>query len=170
MNEEWRDIDEYEGLYQISNLGRVKSLKFGKEKILKPEKDRYGYLLIGLYKKAGERKHYSVHRLVANAFIPNPNNLPEVNHIDEDKTNNRVSNLEWMTSKENTRYSQAVAVNQYTLDDRFIRTWDCMNEIHIQLGYITGNICSCCQGKLKSSYGFKWFYSNDLRQPEPPSW
>ena len=169
MNEEWRDIEGYEGIYQVSNLGRVKSLKFNKERILKPRKDTIGYLAVILYKD-GKVKRYLVHRLVANAFIPNSNNLEDINHINEIKTDNRLSNLEWMNHKDNVRYSQAVAVNQYTLDGKFIRRWDCIKEIQYSLGFNQGNICSCCQGKLKSSYGFNWFYSDDLRQPETPLW
>lgn len=167
--ENWRDIEGYEGFYQVSNMGRVKSLgrwvntkgdsvKFNKERILKPVKDKDGYLIVGL-NKGGSKKMHKVHRLVLNAFIPNPNNLPEVNHIDEDKTNNRVSNLEWMTSKDNTRYSQAVAVNQYTLDGKFIRRWECMVDIQYQLGFNHGYICHCCKGKYNSAYGFIWRYA-----------
>ena len=169
MIEEWRDIEGYEGLYMVSSLGRVKSIGYDKERILKPGKIGYGYLQVCLFKD-GKRKRYLVHRLVANAFIPNTENLPEVNHKDEDKTNNRVSNLEWMTSKDNTRYSQAIAANQYTLDGKFIRRWDCIKEIQYSLGFDNGYICGCCKGKYKSANGFKWFYSNDLRQPEPPLW
>ena len=100
MIEEWKDIKGYEGLYQVSNLGRVKSLKFGKERILKTGVDRYGYISVNLYKN-NKRKLCKVHRLVAEAFIPNLENKPEVNHLDEDKTNNMVSNLEWCTRNEN---------------------------------------------------------------------
>ena len=100
MREEWRDIKGYEGLYQISNLGRVHS--YYKRDILEPKEDK-GYLRVGLYKN-GKRKPYSIHRLVAEAFIPNPNNYPQVNHKDEDKSNNRVSNLEWCTAKYNINY------------------------------------------------------------------
>lgn len=158
INEVWRDIKGFEGLYQVSNLGRVKSLKCGKEKILKPGKTTCGYLQV-ILSKDGKTKAYKVHRLVANTFIPNPNNLETVNHINEDKTDNRVENLEWMNYKDNKRYSSAVAVNQYTLDGKFIRTWDCMNEIHIQLGFSQGGIWFCCQGKRKSSHGFIWRYA-----------
>ena len=99
----WEDIEGYEGIYQVSSLGKVKSLNFNhtkKEKILKPFFNRDGYLSVNLYKE-GKRKQYLVHRLVAKVFIPNPENKLEVNHKDEDKTNNKVENLEWVTSKEN---------------------------------------------------------------------
>lgn len=157
--EEWRDIKGFERLYQVSNLGNVKSLKFGKERIVKPRKCGRGYLQVGLWKD-GKVKCYKVHRLVANAFLPNPNNLTEVNHKDEDKTNNKVSNLEWMTHRDNKRYSSAKAVNQYTLSGEFIRTWECMMEIEYQLGYYQTNISKCCKGKYKYAYGFLWKYAN----------
>ena len=102
----WKDIEGYEGLYQISNKGRVKSLgnnKNRKEKILSCKPNNKGYLRVNLYKN-GKKKHFSVHRLVAIAFIPNPNNLLEVNHKDENKENNHVKNLEWCTSEYNNNY------------------------------------------------------------------
>ena len=105
MNEEWRDIKEYEGKYQVSNLGRVKSLNYNntkKEKILKSRNNR-GYLCVTLYKE-GKSKTCKVHRLVAQAFIENSNNYLEVNHKDENKTNNCVENLEWCTRKYNNSY------------------------------------------------------------------
>lgn len=106
MLEEWRDIEGYEGLYQVSNLGRVKSLKsqYGYRKIiLKPRKNKYGYFHLQLHNK-GNIKDCTIHRLVAQAFIPNPNNYPQINHKDENKLNNNVSNLEWCTAKYNTNY------------------------------------------------------------------
>ena len=101
----WKDVVYFEGLYQVSNLGRVKSLNYsrtGREKVLKPSKTN-GYLQVYLYKE-GKSKRFSIHRLVAFAFIPNPNNLPIVNHKDEDKSNNCVDNLEWCTVAYNNNY------------------------------------------------------------------
>ena len=89
MEEQFRNITGYEGLYEVSNLGNVRSLKYGKTRVLKPAKDKDGYLYTNL-NKDGKGKWHKIHRLVAQAFIKNPNNLPEVNHIDEDKTNNRA--------------------------------------------------------------------------------
>ena len=106
MNEEWRDIKGYEGRYQVSNLGRVKSLNYNhtsREKILKAREDKVGYLYLNLYKN-NKRKTHKVHRLVAQAFIENPNNYPQVNHKDENKSNNRVENLEWCTHRYNLNY------------------------------------------------------------------
>ena len=102
----WKDIPEYEGLYQVSNMGRVKSLKYnrsGKEKILKFGKTKNGYLYVNLYKD-GKVKHYDIHRLVASTFIPNPDNLSEVNHKDENKENNHVDNLEFCNHTYNINY------------------------------------------------------------------
>ena len=121
MQEIWKDIVGYEGLYQVSNLGRVKSLgntKARKEKILLGVSISDNYLQIGLNKN-GERKRYVIHRLVAEAFIPNPLNKPQVNHINGNKKDNRVENLEWWTQCENIRHS-----NKKHLRGRYVRKID----------------------------------------------
>lgn len=103
MIEIWKDIPNYENLYQISNLGRIKSLQnYRKYNILTP-RIKKGYYTIGL-RKNGKRKWYLIHRLVAKTFIPNNDNLPQVNHIDENKLNNRVNNLEWCNASYNNNY------------------------------------------------------------------
>lgn len=102
----WKDIEGYKGLYQVSNTGRVRSLNYlhtGKTKVMKQGTNKGGYKVIGLHRN-GKRKVHSVHRLVALAFIPNPNNYPFINHKDENKTNNAVWNLEWCTPKYNSNY------------------------------------------------------------------
>lgn len=101
IDEDWKDITGYEGLYQVSNFGRVKRLNTNR--ILKSAKSKGGYPYIVLSKN-GITSNKTIHRLVAKAFIPNPENKPEVNHIDENKTNNKVSNLNWMTRKENVNH------------------------------------------------------------------
>lgn len=104
--EKWKDIKKYEGKYQVSNLGNVRSLNYHREnkiKRLKKSNDKAGYLVVGLCKN-GKIRTYKVHRLVAEAFIFNPDNLPQINHKDENKNNNSVFNLEWCTSKYNNNY------------------------------------------------------------------
>lgn len=112
MQEIWKDIKDYEGLYQISNLGRVKSFrastKYGspEEMILKPSLINSGYGVVTLYGNGKKRKH-QIHRLVATEFIENPNNFPCINHKDENKLNNCVDNLEWCTYQYNNNYGTA---------------------------------------------------------------
>ena len=161
----WKDIAGFEGLYQISSWGRVKSLKNGKEKILRSGVDGGGYLYVVLYKDR-KYKNYKVHRLVANAFIPNPDNLPVINHIDECKTNNFVGNLEWCSYSYNNSYNCAAKkrgeklskqVGQYSLDGELLKVWTSLNEAE-RNGFNEGNICSCCKGKRKTHGGFIWKY------------
>lgn len=104
MEEEWRPVKGYEGLYEVSNMGRVKSLHYGKSRILKQITNTNGYMAVDLHKD-GTRSPKRVHRLVATAFIPNPHNKPEVNHKDGNKKNNTVDNLEWCTSSYNTKHA-----------------------------------------------------------------
>ena len=118
MEEIWKDIKEYEGLYQVSNLGRIKSLPRNGTvqvvKILNPCKDTYGYLRIKLSKN-NKAKKYQVHRLVAQAFIPNPENKPQVNHLDGNKLNNYYKNLEWCTNGENQIHSYVLNPNRWNI-------------------------------------------------------
>ena len=168
-NEEiWCPIKGYEGQYQVSDKGMVRSLKFGKERILKPRRNPQGYLLVCLCKN-GEIKQCLVHRLVAQAFIPNTNNLPEVNHKDEDKTNNSVMNLEWCDSKYNINYGtrnqrvsekHSKSVLQYTKSGEFVREWKSMNDVQRNLNYSKGNISYCCNGRYKSAYNFIWKFKD----------
>ena len=162
MDEIWHDIEGYEGLYQISNKGRVKSLKWGKERILKPGITGSGYLKVLLCKN-GMIKHIKIHRLVANAFITNPENKPQVNHKDENKFNNSVNNLEWSTAKENnnfgTRNERASRkILQYSKSGEFIREWQSAAEVERVLGIDNSNITKCCKGKRKYAGSFIWRY------------
>lgn len=167
MNEIWKDIEGYEGLYQISSKGRVKSLGNGssgnsKEKILKSNKNEYGYLRVNLWKE-GKRENHKIHRLVATAFLPNPNNLLEINHKDEDKTNNKVDNLEWCNRKYNTNYGTrnkriSKPILQFTINGEFIRKWNSATQVERELGINQGNITSCCKGRQKTAGNFRWCY------------
>ena len=165
--EHWKAIAGYEGLYEVSDQGRVKSLKYGKEKILKQQKTHGGYLRVFLYKD-GHVKMLKVHRLVSEAFIPNPNNLETVNHKDEVKTNNTVSNLEWMSRKDNINYgthnkrvAEALSKQVQMFDKKtgeLLATFPSTMEAERVTEIAQSNICSCCKGKLKSAHGYIWRY------------
>lgn len=170
MEEIFKDIEGYEG-YQVSNYGNVKSLgndKTRKDKILKPAKTWYGYLRVGLWKQ-GKRKTHFVHRLVASAFIENPNNFCELNHKDEDKTNNIVDNLEWCTRLYNHNYgtiNQRIAESntnhpnksKQVLCVETNKIYPSTMEIQRQLGFNKSAISRCCNGKLKTAYSYTWQY------------
>lgn len=167
QNEEiWKEIAGFEGLYAVSSKGRVKNLKSGK--VLKNLVNTHGYARVGLCNGNGtKRKMIRVHRLVAQAFIPNPNGLPQVNHIDEDKTNNNVSNLEWCTASQNTRhsiYQRSCRINQLTLDGELVNTWDSSMQIKRETGFHQSYIIECCKGKYKQAYGYRWEYVDPSQQ------
>ena len=230
-NEVWKDIPDYEGLYQVSNLGRIKSLNFnktGKEKIMKPRTGNR-YYMTALWKN-GIRKDYLLHRIVAETFIPNPENKPFINHKDENCFNNSINNLMWCTHKENMNWGTrneriskankgkvipknirekisksnkgkkiseeqkeylrkirtgiklteehkkkisisnkgktAKKVNQYDLDGNFIKQWDCILDFYKSINKTKNNssVSSCCKGKLKTAYGYKWKYADEELQ------
>ena len=160
--ETWKPIAGYEGLYEVSDLGRVKSLNYnhtGIEKILKPRKNTWGYLQVILCKD-GNRKQTNIHRLVATTFIPNPNNLETVNHKDEVKTNNVVINLEWMSQKDNNIYSKARKVQMFDKKTgELLATFPYINEAERVTGIDDGHISECCKGKRKSAGGYIWRYA-----------
>lgn len=177
MGEIWKDVPGYEGLYQVSNLGRIKSLpktiiyKDGRSKsiqchILKPQGNGNGYLKLTLCNKAHHQKQHYIHRLVAEAFLPNPMNKPVINHKDENKTNNKASNLEWCTVAYNNTYGTKIArqtsktslyVGQFTLNLKLIKVWKSAKECG-RNGYSQGNVSACCRGKYKQAYGYIWKY------------
>lgn len=170
--EQWKDILGYEGLYQVSNLGRVKSLKFDKERILKNRTNSNGYLSVQL-SKGNKIKSFLIHRLVANAFLPNPNNYSYVNHKDENKTNNCVDNLEWTSHESNCNFGTrneriseqningkcSKEVIQCDLEGNEIARFPSVGEVQRQFGYLQGNISSCCREERKTAYKYKWRYA-----------
>ena len=173
MNKEiWKDIDGYEGLYKVSNLGRVKSLNYKrtkKEKILKPNITKVNYQQVHLCKNKQIKILY-IHRLVAEMFIPNPNNFPIINHKDENPMNNIYSNLEWCDKKYNNNYGKckdkhaktvSKPINQYDLQDNFIKQWNSMKEASETLKLSRGNICLCCEGIRNKTGGYRWRYLDE---------
>ena len=170
----WKEVEGYEGLYQVSNFGRIKSLKRKtshiSEIILKQSLDNYGYPIVSLCKN-NKKKTKTVHRLVASAFVCNPYNFFFVFHIDENKCNNNASNLEWCDAKYNSNYGTRTdrsvcklrqngckPVIQYDLNRNFIKRWNSLSEIERALGYKKADISYCCLGKYKKSYGYIWKY------------
>jgi hypothetical protein len=182
MKEVWKDVVGYEGRYQVSNFGNVKSLRYGGRdgaQNLVPKCNNSGRLWVELIVN-GKKKCMLIHRLVATAFLPNPNNYPQVNHIDENPKNNRLENLEWCTGSYNVRSYYAnhpdffrnrkstpkrkrrldKAINQYTLDGDFIKMWPNSREIEIQNNWSAWSIQECCRGNRKKAYGYTWQYAN----------
>ena len=189
MLEIWRtavyDGEIYEGLYKVSNFGRILSLNYrntGRAELMNPVDNGTGYLKVQL-RKNKKTKTCLVNRLVTQTFIPNPENLPQVNHKDEDKTNNFVflnedgsvdkekSNLEWKTPKENSNHGtrneriakantngkKSKKVLQFTLDGEFIREYPSIMECE-RNGFYRSAVWRCCNGKQKTAYGFLWMY------------
>lgn len=150
-----KDIENYEGLYAITSCGKVWSYK--SKRFLRPATDKSGYLYVGLYKD-GQRKMYKVHRLVAEAYIPNPDNLPQVDHIDNIKTHNYLNNLQWITNRDNNRKSKNKPILQYDLEGNFIREWPSATDVGKEA---QSNISKCLTGKTKTAYGYKWVYKNE---------
>ena len=162
----WKPVQGFESLYEISNFGRVKSIgKYNtcKRGIMKPMVDPCGYEHVALYNQ-NNRKDISIHRLVAIAFIPNPNGYKYVNHIDENRTNNVVSNLEWCTNSYNIAYSRGKRVCQFTKDGEYLATYNCIQDASREYGIPTTNISKCCKGIRHTAGGYVWYYESELKQ------
>lgn len=199
MLENWRDIEGYEGYYQVSDMGRVKSLDrtlvdvtgrtfFKKGEILKLRTNRGGYMEVMLSRK-GKQKCFLVHRLVAEAFIPNPQNKPCVDHINTNRTDNNVTNLKWCTTKENcnneiskthyrdsqlgkknTMYGRcgkdnpnSIRVIQYKEDGSYVRIWNSTAETSKE-GFNVAHVGGCCRKERNSMGGYKWRYYEDSKK------
>ena len=179
MEEIWRDVKGYEGFYQVSNIGRVRSIKrkictkghvryCNRVIILKQRESKKGYYYVELCKDL-QKKGKFIQTLVAEVFIPNPNNLPIVNHKSEDKHDNRVENLEWCTYTYNNSYGSLAAkieakkkpVIQYTTTLEFVKRYPSMTAAAKENGFSIGNICLVCKGVWKTAYGFVWKYEKE---------
>lgn len=169
INEQWRPVEGYEGLYEVSNLGRIKSLNYnhtGVEKVLKPKNNK-GYLRVDL-RKDGKHKFFLVHRLVATAFLPNPEGFEQVNHINEDKTNNCVDNIEWCSRRYNNNYgtrnvrigaalSKPVEASKYQDFSEICLRFSSTAEAG-RNGYQFQNVSACCRGCYSANR--RNFYKN----------
>ena len=168
-SEVWKPVVGYEGLYEVSNIGRVRSINFhksGKAKVMRPSLNTWGYPIVDL-RKNSKRHSYTVHRLVALAFIPNPDNLPEINHKNEIKNDNTVENLEWCTRKYNINYGTAIKrrsklIVEFDNNGNVVGKWKsaCEASRYYKIG--RKNIYDCLHGKQKTSKGFVWKYDHDV--------
>lgn len=195
----WRPVLGFEGYYEISNTGIVRSVnrivsgKNGSVRhipgvIMTQQTNHKGYKCVILH-KYGEHYTKFIHRLVAEAFIDNPFKLPQVNHIDTDKTNNHVENLEWITNEDNQKHAvangcykgftekQLIAtlinqkkaakqrqkpVAQYDLDGNYIQSFESISDAERKTGCNNSKICACCKGNRKQAYGYIWKYKGDV--------
>lgn len=175
---EWKPIKDFEGIYEISNDGIVRSLNhkrknkngiyIQKGKVLKCGiNKKTGYKMVSLSKNGKSKTKY-IHKLVAETFLDNPNNYECINHKDENKLNNDIDNLEFCTKKYNCRYGNrnkkiaeklSKKINQYDLEGNFIKTWDSSVQIERTININQRNVCLCCKGKRKTVGGYIWSYA-----------
>lgn len=178
MSEVWKDITGYCGKYQISNLGRIRSLRYNGGnhiKVMSPNDNGHGYLSVALCDGFGKRRIFYVHRLVAEAFLDNPDNLPQVNHLDHNRKNNNVHNLEWCSIRDNLLYGTTheraantmretsptrKPVAQYSLSGDFIRTFRSINDAERETGIRASGISLCCNNKLRKTGGYVFSFYN----------
>ncbi len=165
MRETWRAVVGYEGLYEVSNQGRIRRVK-----IIEPTKKKHGYMQVSLVDRSGKRKSLRLHRIVAEAFIPNPENKPQVNHKDENPENNRAGNLEWATAEENTNYGSRTAraaakngsktpivqIEPETL--AVVAEYPGQSAAARETGIAASCINACLRGKQRHAGGYLWEY------------
>lgn len=177
MSEIWKDIKGYEGFYQVSNLGRVKSLtrvckhplggnRKVNERIMKLDKNKWGYLRVQLHKDGKDNKFF-VHRLVAQAFINNPEKMKFVNHKDEDPSNNHVENLEWCTVQYNNTYGNKMKkmykqILQMDQKGNILRYFSSQKQASIETQINRSSIVNCANGKQKTAGGYIWKKGSEL--------
>ena len=152
-----KDVVGYEGLYAVTSCGKIWSYR--RQKFLEPSTNKKGYFQVVLYKN-GKPKTHKVHRIVAEAYIPNLDNLPQINHKDENKTNNCLQNLEWCDAKYNNNYGTRneklkKPILQFDLNGDFIREWSSATDVGRE---VKSNICRCLNGRRPTAYGSIWKY------------
>jgi hypothetical protein len=156
--EKWKFVEEYNNKYAVSNYGRIKSFQGISERILKQNKTKDGYAMV-VFCINNKPKTFRVNRLVAKYFLINENNYPQVDHIDENRLNNHVDNLQWMSAKDNTTKSQGKAVNKLSLDGQFIETYISISDAANKIGANKSNIMKACRDINKVVYKHKWQYA-----------
>ena len=175
----WKPVIGYENYYEVSNKGRIRSLdrvtlfkdgktrKFCGKIISLRAMNNSGYLTVGLH-DTGKQKTFLVHRIVAEAFIENPNGYKEINHIDQNKLNNDVSNLEWCTHKENVNHGDEIergaikqrrCFRQLDMDGNLIKVWNGFKKMQRETGFERKSVYECCIGKRESYKGYRWEYA-----------
>jgi len=167
-NEVWKPMVEFNSQYLVSNLGRIKSIRFKKTKIIKSCMNNRGYIRIGLQSVDKHFVNRLVHREVANAFLKNPNNYPQINHKNGIKWDNRIENLEWCTNQENSYHKFYILgknniipkkVNQLTLCGKIIKVYNSITEASKATGFSHKKISSICCGYQKPSDGCNWKFA-----------
>lgn len=160
---EWREVKEYSN-YEVNQFGEIRHKT--RKKVLKPRSNNGGYQYVN-FKINGKNINFAVHRIVANAFIPNPNGYTEINHKDYDRTNNCVDNLEWVSSSQNKQHaylkdenknSRGKAVVQRSKDGVYIKTFETISKAAKEMNCSVSAISNCCLGRTKTSQGFLWSF------------